>query len=142
VNYEEWQAGVPACITGDTIWRVEAYRLSLFLSDLAWCDVSTLMKDGRTREAAGQLHRSVGKISACITEGYSRGTGRGRAVFYEYALGSVRETRDWYFKSRHVLGEEVTMHRLELCTRIAKLTTTMVRRDRSAGRQFEAGGGT
>ncbi len=42
---------------------------------------------------------TVGSIRANIAEGYSRGTGKDRARFYEYALGSARESRDWYFIS-------------------------------------------
>ena len=32
MTYEEWEAGTPKVIRSDTLWRVEAYRLSLFLS--------------------------------------------------------------------------------------------------------------
>ena len=64
------------------------------------------------------LYRSVGSVSANIAEGYSRGTGKDRARFYEYALGSARESRDWYFKARHILGNEVVTHRLSLLTEV------------------------
>jgi four helix bundle protein len=47
-----------------------------------------------------QLYEAVGSVSANLAEGYSRGTGKDRARFYEYALGSARESRDWYFKAR------------------------------------------
>ena len=79
---------------------------------------------------ADQLYRALGSISANITEGYSRGTGKGRALFYEYALGSARESRDWYYKSRHVLGEEVITHRLDLLTQVIRLLLTMVPQQR------------
>src|SRR5206468_1229485 len=117
----EWETSVPAIITDDSLWKVKAYRLGLFLSDLGWSDVTKLLKDRRTSEISDQLYRAVGKISSNIGEGYSRGTGRGRAQFYEYALGSAREARDWYYKGRHVLGESVTSHRLNLTSEIIKL---------------------
>jgi hypothetical protein len=72
------------------------------------------------------LYRSSGSISANLAEGYSRGTGKDRARFYEYALGSARESRDWYFKARHFLGEAVFEHRLQLLTRVIQLILTMI----------------
>jgi hypothetical protein len=71
-----------------------------------------------------------GSISANLAEGYSRGTGKDRARFYEYALGSARESRDWYYKGRHVLGETVTKHRLSLLTQIIRLLLTMIPQQR------------
>jgi len=131
IAFEEWTAKVPAFITEDALWRVEAYRLALFVADICWHDLSRLMRDRRTRDLIGQLNRSVGSMSANIAEGYSRGSGKDRARFYEYALGSARESRDWYFKARHVLGEEVTGHRLDLIAQIIRLLLTMVPQQRS-----------
>ncbi len=126
MNYPEWQKSVPAAITNDSLWKMAAYRLGLFLSDVAWADVTKLAGDSRARSLADQLFRAAGSISANLAEGYSRGTGRDRARFYEYALGSARETRDWYFKSRHVLGPSVTEHRLNFLTEVIRLLLRMV----------------
>jgi len=76
------------------------------------------------------LYRAVGSIGANLAEGYSRGTGRDRARFYEYALGSARESRDWYYKARHLLGDDVTQHRLELAARVTQLVLTMIPQQR------------
>jgi len=130
MNYEEWAAAVPEEITGDALWSVEAYRLALFAADVGWHDVTKLMKDRRTLGLSDQLYRSLGSISANLAEGYSRGTGKDRAHFYEYALGSARESRDWYWKSRRVLGMEVATHRLRLLTQIIRLLLTMVPQQR------------
>ena len=73
-----------------------------------------------------QLFRAIGSISANIAEGYSRGSHKDRARFYEYALGSARESRDWYYKGRHILSEPVTSHRLDLLTKIIRLLLVMV----------------
>jgi four helix bundle protein len=56
-----------------------------------------------------------------IAQGYSRGTGRDRARFFEYALGSARESRDWYYKARPILGPAATEERLALLTEIIPL---------------------
>jgi four helix bundle protein len=130
MRYEEWEQGVAEEITGDSLWRVKAYRLGLFVGDVGWFDVTKLMKDRRTRGLADQLYRAVGSISANVAEGYSRGTGRDRARFYEYALGSARESRDWYHKGRRVLGERVVGHRMSLLTQIIRLLLTMIPQQR------------
>ena len=110
---------------------MEAYRLALFIADTGWHDVTRLSKDVRTRGISDQLFRSLGSISANIEEGYSRGTGRDRARFYEYALGSARESRGWYFKARHLLGEDVVTHRMAILASIIRLLLTMVPQQRS-----------
>jgi four helix bundle protein len=126
VNYRQWEQPVPAHIRDDSLWRVEAYRLALFAADIGWQDVSRLSKDSRTRSLADQLYRSLGSISANVAEGYSRGTSKDRAHFYEYALGSARESRDWYFKARHILADPVVVHRLNLLAQIIRLLLVMV----------------
>lgn len=111
---------------------MQAYRLALFASDLGWHDVTKLMGDKRTMDLSSQLYRSLGSISANLSEGYSRGTGRDRARFYEYALGSARESRDWYYKGRHILAEKVVQHRLGLLTEIIRLLLKTVPEQRGA----------
>jgi four helix bundle protein len=105
---------------------MEVYRLSLFAGDLAWEDATKLMRDRRTRRLSDQLYRAVGSVSSNVGEGYSRSTGRNRALFYSCALGSGREARDWYYKGRHVLGESVTNHRLDLLTHIIRMLPVII----------------
>ncbi|MBI1881895.1 MAG: four helix bundle protein [Chloroflexi bacterium] len=128
MNYEDWSNSVPETIKSDSLWKMTAYRLALFLADIGWYDVTKLMQDRRTIGLSDQLYRSLGSISANLAEGYSRGTGKDRARFYEYALGSARESRDWYFKGRHVLGQTVVEHRLQLLAEIIRLLLTMTSR--------------
>jgi hypothetical protein len=130
MNYAHWQERIPAAIRNDSVWKMAAYRLALFAGDLAWFDVTKLGKDRRTGSLSDQLYRAAGSISANLTEGYSRGTGKDRARFYEYALGSARETRDWYFKGRYVLGPAVSDHRFDLLAEIIRLTLTMIPQQR------------
>jgi len=130
VDYEEWERTVPETIAGDSLWKIRAYRLALFLSDLGWHDVTMLMRDRRTISLSDQLYRALGSIGANLAEGYSRGTGKDRARFYEYSLGSARESRDWYYKGRHILGETVAQHRLQLLSEVVRLLLTMVPQQR------------
>src|SRR3972149_11921782 len=120
MNYTEWLPTVFPEITNDPLWRMEVYRFGLFIGDIAWFDVCKLMQDRRTLEISDQLYRSVGSISANIAEGYSKSSKKDQARFYEYSLGSAREARDWYFKARHVLGNEVALHRMRLLVQIIR----------------------
>ena len=133
MKYDDWQLSVPDAIKGDSLWRLEVYRLGLFVSDIAWEDALLLGKNPLTRSMADQLFRAVSSISANIGEGYSRSTGKDRARFLEYSLGSAREARDWYYKSRHVLKEEVSKHRLDLLTQIIKMPIVLTPLQRQKG---------
>jgi four helix bundle protein len=126
MNYQEWEGTVPEAIRSDSLWRMESYRLALFAANIGWQDVTKLVQDARTKALADQLYRSLGSISANIAEGYSRGTSKDRAHFYEYALGSARESRDWYYKARHSLTEQVANHRITLLTQIIRLLLVTV----------------
>jgi len=126
IKYNDWIKSVPKAITDDTLWKMKVYRLSLFLGDIGRNDISVLYKDGQTKSLSNQLYRALGSISSNIAEGYSMGTGKNRARYYEYALGSTRETRDWYYKGCHILGNEIIEHRFLILTEIIKLLLTMV----------------
>ncbi|MCS4102236.1 four helix bundle protein [Salinibacter ruber] len=130
MTFESWKEGVPSEIRDDPLWGMRVYRLSLFASDVSWRDAGTLRDEERTQSLADQLYRAVGSIGSNVAEGYSRGTGQDRARFYEYALGSARESRDWYFKGRFVLGEDVAQHRLSFMTEIIHLLLTIIPQQR------------
>jgi four helix bundle protein len=130
MTYEEWLASVPPEFTNDPLWRMEVYRLAVFAGDLSWRDVSRLVKDRRTISLADQLYRAVGSISANVAEGYSSYSGKDQARFYEYALGSARESHGWYHQGRHILSETVATHRTRLLTRIIRLLLTIVPAER------------
>ena len=127
----EWSASLPRAVREDAMWRMEAYRLGLYVCDTAWDDVTALGEDVRTRSLSDQLNRSLGSISANIAEGYSRGGGRDRARFLDYALGSAREARDWYVKGRRIIGTERVQSQVSVLTSIIRLLTVMSRNERS-----------
>ncbi|MFO7682291.1 MAG: four helix bundle protein [Chloroflexota bacterium] len=114
VNYGEWIEKVPQSIKSDPLWEIEVYRKALFLSDLAWRDCDGMLKHDLGRPLAQQLIRSSGSISANMEEGFGRGFGKDYARFLRIALGSARETRGWYYRSRHLLKPGVLEHRLDL----------------------------
>lgn len=132
MTYRDWEQRVPRSITDDPLRTVRVYRLALFAYDLCWHDLQRV-KAERLYSLVDQLSRACGGISAQIAECYSRRTGKDRAHFYEYALGSARESRDWYFKARHILGQEVACHRMDLHAHTIRLLMTMVPDQRRDG---------
>lgn len=130
MKFEEWIATVPSELTGDALWRMQVYRLAVFAGDLAWLDVTILFQDKRTLDLAGQLYRAIGSVSANIAEGYSHRSHKDQARFYEYSLGSARESRDWYYKARHILTDPVALHRIKLLTEIIRLLLTIIPAER------------
>lgn len=126
MNFEEWQNGISESIKTDTLWKMSVYRYALFLGDLGWYDVTKLLQDRRTKGVSDQLYRALGSVSANVAEGYSRGSNKERARFYEYSLGSARESRDWYHKGRYILGDTVVEHRMNMLVQIIKLLLTMI----------------
>ena len=130
VNFQEWMEQVPADFKDDVLWKMAAFRIAMFLGELSWFDVTKLVADRRTIKLSDQLYEAVGSIDANIAEGYSRSSGKDRARFMEYSLGSARESRQWYYKTRHVLSEKVAFHRIQLLTQIIRLLLTMTPKER------------
>ena len=126
MNYQEWQLSLPSEITEDPLWHMELYRQALFLSELTWKDAQKLEMAKIAASLSSQLLRAVGSIAANIAEGFSHASKKNQARFYEYALGSARESKVWYTQARHVLGEAVYMHRISLLTHITKQLLSLI----------------
>jgi four helix bundle protein len=126
MTFDEWLKSVPSEITADALWQMKLYQQALFLGELAWFDVCRLASARQMLGVAEQLYRAAGSISANIAEGYSKASGKDQARFYEYALGSAREAHDWYYKSRHVLGDEVSLHRMRLLVQVIRQLLALI----------------
>src|SRR5688572_11524590 len=116
--------------TGDPLRRMAAYRLSLDLLDTAWPDTQVVKKHSTTNPLASQLYRAAGSIGANIAEGYSRSSGRDRVRLFEYALGSARECRHWYYASRHVLAPHNCESQSAVLSRICQLLLVAIPEER------------
>jgi four helix bundle protein len=131
MSYEEWESSIPHPVKRDPTWKVQAYRLSLYLASLTWTDAERLETDRRSALTAGQLCRACGSIGANIVEGYGRRSAVDRARYFEYALGSASEVRTWYVMCRAILGEAVLADRLAVLTSITRLLLVMIRTERT-----------
>ena len=126
----------PPDLFGDPIWRLPAYRIALFLSDLLPSDTSLLYKTACQRHVIDQLARSVDSVRSNITEGYSKYSGRERARYYESALCSAREARDWYRRVIPWLGQDAAMERGALLTRVIKILLVAIPQERSGANEY------
>lgn len=127
MTYEEWASGLPAAVTGDVIWHVQAYRLALFLTDCVERDTRDMASDGRFGATVVQVIRAAGSVGATIAEGYPRQSAKDRVRYYEYALGSAGEVKSWYVSARLILGDPLLEERFATITSITRLLLTMIR---------------
>jgi four helix bundle protein len=131
LRFAEWVNSVPTQISNDPIWKLQVYQPALFASEVAQRDAQSLAQKHLMRPISDQLYRAAASISANLTEGYSRSKAADRSRFYEYALGSARECRDWYYKARSALPEAVVNHRLELTASIVGMIASLISHQRT-----------
>jgi four helix bundle protein len=130
MEYEAWERSVPSEMQADPLWSFRVYRTALYAGVLGRRDAAGLAKQPELRDIASQISRASVSISANIAEGYSRLGRKDRRKFYEYALGSARECRDWYFKVTDELGESATASRIALHTTLIRILLVLVSRNR------------
>jgi four helix bundle protein len=93
-------------------------------------DAKLVQKEPITEEIARQLYAAVCSIEVNIAEAYSRSSGKDRAMRFEYALGSVRESMSWYKSSLPVLGEETVKDRRNRLEEMRRILLAIIPRER------------
>jgi four helix bundle protein len=129
-EFLQWELSVPKEFQQDALWHSTAYRMGLFIPDRCRSDLDRLILDPRTSHAAKQCADALESISTNYAEAYSRSTSADRTRFYEYSLGSTRESRDWWFKLRRALPQPLCDEVLAFLTRIIQLLTVTIVRER------------
>jgi four helix bundle protein len=109
---------------------MRVFELATLLTPDCFRDAEALVANPVTAEIAGQLYAAVGSISANLSEGYSRSSGKDRARIFEIALGSVRESMSWYKSSQPVLGEAVVKDRCNRLEEMRRLLLAIIPRER------------
>lgn len=113
--------------------RLRAFQVARALADEGVQDAQELAGNLETRLVAGQLLRALGSVPANLAEGYGRSTGPDRARFFEYALGSARESREWYVTGGRFLGARRVGDRLARLDALVALLVGLVQRARHGG---------
>ena len=114
----------------DPLGRMRVFELAGELIPDCYKDAKLLRTDPITEEIAGQLYTAVCSIEANISEGYSRSSGKDRALRFEYALGSVRESMSWYKSSLPILGEETVKDRRNRLEEMRRILLAIIPRER------------
>lgn len=130
MTYEEWEATISLQLRSDRLWRMRAYRLAWYLSDVGWPDAQQVATEPLMRDIAGQLFTALGSIRANLGEGYSRSGGRDRARTFEYALGSAREAHEWYRHAAPALAPATVVARTDVFEEIVRLLLATIPRER------------
>jgi four helix bundle protein len=104
----------------------------VFLAEVVDVDAQAMREHVVGNAIIGQLALAVASIGANIAEGYSRSTGRDRARFFEYALGSAREARHFYQAGRSSLSAAAIGERLGTLDEVIRLLLAMVRHQRQS----------
>ena len=119
--FRAWEVTAPNSLQNDPVWRFHAYRVALFMLDLAAMDARELQREQPRSALADQLLRSVASVSANISEGLGRPTTVDRTRFISIALGSLRESLSWYRAARVVLPEDVCNTRDDQLSELRRL---------------------
>jgi len=119
--FRAWEACVPQSLRDDPMWKFHAYRVALYLLDLAASDARSL----RTRRSfpfqTDQLLRAIASVSANVAEGFGRNSAADRSRCFGIALGSLRESITWYRAIQDELPAEVVDLRFEQLTELRKI---------------------
>ena len=129
----DWEKTCHRAITSDAVWKLDAYRASLFMAHPSSEDCAALRRVRGLNEVCEQLSGASGSISANLAEGYGRGTRVDRLRFLGYSLGSVRECMTWYTAATPVLGRDVVNARFDLIMRVRPLVLGLIGTIRRSG---------
>jgi len=129
--FDEWVETLPVSLRNDPLWKSAYYRLAMYLYDLVWLDSVLINKDFRGREIVHQIVRSAGGVCANMEEAYRRGIGTADFVrIMRISLGELGETQGWYFRSRHILGDDILDKRIKIIQQAIALTVKVIDQNR------------
>jgi four helix bundle protein len=119
--FRAWEACVPRSLRDDQMWKFHAYRVALYLLDLATHDVEDLRAQKSRSHQTDQLVRAVASISANVAEGFGRNSAADRARCFGIALGSLRESFSWYRSLQKELSPDIVEVRFEQLTELRRI---------------------
>ena len=120
-DFRAWEASASENLSGDPVWRFNAYRVALFLLNRVGRDAKILQGRRALPFQTDQLLRAIASISANIAEGLGRTSAAERSRFFGVALGSLREAQTWYCAVATELPPELADLRLGQLTELRRL---------------------
>jgi four helix bundle protein len=119
--FRAWEACAPPSFCDDPIWRFHAYRVALYLLDLAASDARGLNSRRCSNHQVDRMVRAVGSISANVSEGFGRSRPVDRSRFFGIALDSLRESLSWYRAVRADLPDGIADLRFEQLSELRRI---------------------
>lgn len=119
--FRAWEACVSPSLREDHMWKFHAYRVALYMLDLANRDVQSLRAHRAFPHQTDQLLRAVSSISANIAEGFGRSSAADRSRCLGIALGSLRESFTWYRAIADELEPETAELRFEQLAELRRI---------------------
>lgn len=113
LSYEEWLLTVDKMTTRWSMWRLDCYRLALYLAELSFLDLDRIRVHTPDFDGGDFLLRAT-KIGAKIAFGHGPGFRMIQLEGFNEALASARAAREWYDYCWDWLGDARTRHRLRL----------------------------
>ena len=109
---------------------MRVFQLAGDLVPDCFADATAIRANPVTEAVAGELYEAVCSIEANISEAYSRSSGKERALRFEYALGSVRESMSWYKCATPVLGDTTVNDRRDRLEEMRRMLLAIIPRER------------
>jgi four helix bundle protein len=120
-EFRAWEACVPKSLRDDQMWRFHAYRVALYLLDLAAKDVQEMRARRTFPHQTDQLVRAIGSISANVAEGFGTSSPLERSRYFGIALGSLRESFTWYRAIQDELSPDITDQRFDQLAELRRI---------------------
>ena len=114
----------------DPLSRMRVYQLAVALIPDCYADAQLVINGPITKDLAPDLYAAVCSIESNIAEAYSRSSGKERAMRFEYALGSVRESMSLYRSSSPVLGATIVKDRRDRLEEMRRMLLAIIPRER------------
>ena len=114
----------------DPLSRMRVYQLAVELVPDSYADAQLVINGPITKDLASDLYAAVCSIESKIAEAYSRSSGKERAMRFEYALGSVRESMSLYRSSCPVLGAKIVKDRRDRLEEMRRMLLAIIPRER------------
>ncbi len=113
LSYQEWLLTVDKMVTRWSMWRLEVYRLSMYLAELAFLDLNRIVAQEPAFEGDDFLLQAT-KVGAKIAFGHGPNFRTIQLEGFNEALESARAARHWYEHAALWLGVERSRHRLRV----------------------------
>ncbi len=104
LSYAAWESSIPAEVRADPLWGLRVYRAALYAGDLGRREHAGLRENPGSQTLPRNWCARPDRSARTSPKDTAAMAARIACDSTAYALGSARESRDWYYKARDALG--------------------------------------